>query len=427
MTAWSAKVWTSSICAVGERHRLVARRARKRRSTSPSRNSGTPSTARERRRCLSLGICVVGIVRARRECARRVLARRAAARPTCREPGRADALARYARSFGDCRCMRRGDEARRPRAAQIMPPLARRRAAPRMSTSVSSTASRSNAERLMTFSTSAVAVCCCSASVEVARARLHLVEQAHVLDRDHGLVGEGLHELDLALGERRRLARGDDEYADDLVRRASAARQSRRESRPTRGCSPLLSDRRPDRRAGRRMLLHLAGQHHALGSRAAGPRGSGGPRAGGRRLRRAAPAIALRLEDVAFAQMRMAPRLRVAKSHGRLDQRLEHRVQIERRAADDLQHVGGRGLLLQRLGRDRASAPAPRRTAARSRSRSRPGRRRSARARSGVRVNGARLAAAQGERRRSLRRRAAAARRAWRDIAADVDGAPLTR
>ena len=53
----------------------------------------------------------------------------------------------------------------------------------------------------MTFSTSAVAVCCCKRFFEVAGARLHLVEQAHVLDRDDGLVGEGLDELDLALRE----------------------------------------------------------------------------------------------------------------------------------------------------------------------------------------------------------------------------------
>ena len=32
------------------------------------------------------------------------------------------------------------------------------------------------------------------------------------------------------------------------------------------------------------------------------------------------------------------------------DQRVENRLQIERRAADDLEHVGGGGLLLQRLG-----------------------------------------------------------------------------
>ena len=32
---------------------------------------------------------------------------------------------------------------------------------------------------------------------QIARARLHLVEQPHVLDRDHRLVGEGRDQLDL--------------------------------------------------------------------------------------------------------------------------------------------------------------------------------------------------------------------------------------
>ena len=36
---------------------------------------------------------------------------------------------------------------------------------------------------------------------ELPRARLHLVEQPHVLDRDHRLVGEGFEQLDLLLGE----------------------------------------------------------------------------------------------------------------------------------------------------------------------------------------------------------------------------------
>ena len=36
---------------------------------------------------------------------------------------------------------------------------------------------------------------------ELARARLHLVEQPHVLDRDHRLVGEGSDQLDLLLGK----------------------------------------------------------------------------------------------------------------------------------------------------------------------------------------------------------------------------------
>ena len=46
----------------------------------------------------------------------------------------------------------------------------------------------------MTLSTSAVAVCCCSDCAQ-------LVEQPRVLDGDDGLVGEGLDQLDLLVGE----------------------------------------------------------------------------------------------------------------------------------------------------------------------------------------------------------------------------------
>ncbi len=42
--------------------------------------------------------------------------------------------------------------------------------------------------------------------------------------------------------------------------------------------------------------------------------------------------------------------VRPAKSSGELDQRIEHRLEIERRAADHLEHLGGGGLLLQRVG-----------------------------------------------------------------------------
>ena len=47
----------------------------------------------------------------------------------------------------------------------------------------------------MTFRMSAVAVCRSSAS-------LRLVEQPRILDGDHGLVGEGLQQLDVVVGER---------------------------------------------------------------------------------------------------------------------------------------------------------------------------------------------------------------------------------
>src|SRR6516165_8750032 len=41
--------------------------------------------------------------------------------------------------------------------------------------------------------------------------------------------------------------------------------------------------------------------------------------------------------------------IRVAKAGSRFDERLQHRLEIKRRATNDLQHVGRGGLLLQRL------------------------------------------------------------------------------
>ena len=66
-----------------------------------------------------------------------------------------------------------------------------RTAGPPNSTSVCSTVCRSKVERLMTLRTSAVAVCCCSDFAQLVACAPHLLEQPHVLDRDHGLVGEG--------------------------------------------------------------------------------------------------------------------------------------------------------------------------------------------------------------------------------------------
>src|SRR5262249_48519286 len=43
--------------------------------------------------------------------------------------------------------------------------------------------------------------------------------------------------------------------------------------------------------------------------------------------------------------------LSVTQPDGVLDERFEHRLEIEGRAADDLQHLGRGGLLLQRLGK----------------------------------------------------------------------------
>ena len=40
-------------------------------------------------------------------------------------------------------------------------------------------------------------------------------------------------------------------------------------------------------------------------------------------------------------------RVRLAQAGGRLDQGVEYCLEIERRAANDLEHIGGCGLLLQ--------------------------------------------------------------------------------
>src|SRR5262245_20095282 len=56
----------------------------------------------------------------------------------------------------------------------------------------------------------------------------------------------------------------------------------------------------------------------------------------------------VRFEVVIFAlRSTYVHRVRLTQAGRRLDERIEHRLQIERRAADDLEHVGGGGLLLE--------------------------------------------------------------------------------
>src|SRR5262245_37909894 len=59
----------------------------------------------------------------------------------------------------------------------------------------------------------------------------------------------------------------------------------------------------------------------------------------------------IRSEAIASALAAEYERLvRVTQPCRRLDQRVEHGLQIEGRAADDLEHIGGSGLLLERFG-----------------------------------------------------------------------------
>src|SRR5262245_23306730 len=58
----------------------------------------------------------------------------------------------------------------------------------------------------------------------------------------------------------------------------------------------------------------------------------------------------VRFEVVIFAlRSTYVHRVRLTQAGRRLDERIEHRLQIERRPADDLEHVGSGSLLLQRF------------------------------------------------------------------------------
>jgi len=177
---------------------------------------------------------------------------------------------------------------------------------------------------------------------QIARARLHLVEQPHVLDRDDGLVGKGLHEFDLALGEGPRLRAHQREDAFEF-----AVAQQRHAH-----AGAIVPDDLATVIVVFLVLRNVGYQHDSAqqarpsGHRLAVQLGRIAPQQF-RELRRA-PGLRHELEDAVPIEGNHAVG-RVAKFDRGPGQAVEHRVEIERRAADDLQHVGGRGLLLQRL------------------------------------------------------------------------------
>ena len=94
-----------------------------------------------------------------------------------------------------------------------------------VSTIVSSTGCRSVGDRLIDSQHLAGRRLLLQRLGQLAVARLHLLEQAGVLDRDHRLVGEGLQQLDLLVAERPHLGAAYDERADAPRPPASAARR----------------------------------------------------------------------------------------------------------------------------------------------------------------------------------------------------------
>ena len=179
-----------------------------------------------------------------------------------------------------------------------------------------------------------------------------LVEQARVLDGDDGLGGEIRDQLDLLVGERAHLLAVDGDGADQLVflehrhddNSPNAARASTADdgqwiavavgSVPLRRrrCGPvcLVCEQRGQGRfrTGRSNATFAA----ALGSRPA-------VRLCSATVRKPSPSLQIQGAEVGLAEARRI------RQHG-----LEHRLQLAGRARDDAQHLGGRRLLLQRLG-----------------------------------------------------------------------------
>ncbi len=178
---------------------------------------------------------------------------------------------------------------------------------------------------------------------EIAIARIELVEKAHILDRDHGLVGEGLQQCNLRCGKRAGLGSSDCNPADDITlaqqRHGEHAAESAR-------C--------------RRARDHVIGVgenifDHAHRSRRNRTR-HGGIAAGWpwEETSQALDVVRVHVDECGEVDKRPVVgehvgEVGIAKLRDRSGNRVEHRLHVGLRPADDAQDVAGRGLLLERL------------------------------------------------------------------------------
>src|SRR5215472_15030864 len=177
-----------------------------------------------------------------------------------------------------------------------------------------------------------------------------LVEQARVLDGDDRLLGEIANQLDLIVGERLRLLAVDKDGADKLV--VLEHRHGNESSR--------AGDRRELGRGEARWHVEEPGLREGICDVNGLLRpGKAAERAVWRWLPR--PDVkffgdrgrdAVHCNDAergCVVQVQYAE-LGLADAHRVRQDRLKYWLQLARRVRDDLQHVGGRGLLLERLG-----------------------------------------------------------------------------
>ena len=177
---------------------------------------------------------------------------------------------------------------------------------------------------------------------QLLRARLHLVEQPHVLNRDDRLIREGRHQLDLLVRERPQRAARQDDHAD-------------RSSFPQQWNPEHAAEGRDFLKLGQ--FIFRIGEDIRNLNRFAFQKRPATDRAAPRRNHDAlhvfvkfpGEAIARRLLVTGARGSKNLRLLRFTQPSRGLQERVEHGLQVEGRAADDLKHVGGRGLLPKRI------------------------------------------------------------------------------
>jgi hypothetical protein len=178
---------------------------------------------------------------------------------------------------------------------------------------------------------------------------LQLVEQPHVLDRDHRLTGEGLQQGDLILRQpeaRLRMRDDDRSYAragahQRHERRGAEAPRFRRPAREVRrlgrGSVDELDNPFFDDGAGRDGALGVERQRIDLAHSLEYVR------------RRPFPDVGRVQVELSTLEHRNRRRAGGGKTPGAPDDRVEHGLHVRRRFADDLEDLGGRRLPLERL------------------------------------------------------------------------------
>ena len=218
----------------------------------------------------------------------------------------------------------------------------------------------------MILRTLAVAVCCCSDS------RSSLSRRAFSMAMT-ACVAKFLTKLDLLLGERPHLVAIDGDRADQLTLLEHRHDEKRAHRQPV----PRRDDGMPFDVS--LLLREIDDMDHLLGPRQR-PRPCLGPGriTGSRRPRPMQSARrATQRSGTSPSHSAAGCRLGPADAYCIRQHGLKHGLQLAGRTADHREHLGGRRLLLQRLGQLARARLHARRTAARSRSRSPPGRRRS--------------------------------------------------